>query len=410
MRSNRLRRLLFWWSMPVFLVLGRYTGLRIFYILLFVQLLLLGAVLLVSLWTIHSFRFYQDLEHARAFKGSRVRLHMKIANESLIPLSLMEIGVRIAIPGRRQQVLLSIPPFSEKAFEAELETPYRGVWPVGMKELSITDVFGLTTLRYDMERLTWYHLPELTVLPRLPETAGREEVYDEKLFGDAGIAPASAGDSVTTARPYVEGDALKRVNWKISARYGSLFVKQYDSPARENVLVLIDNCDPDAPEQRRPLWRRLWERQEPELSEELAAQADTACECAVAVIRASLLRGRLATLWCLEPDGRLASLAAADDSRMEEVLQWLAALPFGRRGDCRPLLGQLAGQGSSLVVVSAWADETLKQELESLSAAFSSVSLIAVGDAPRQDGSVTVTGVPVGADVFALFAEEEKKG
>ena len=86
-----LRRVLFWVLFAVSFFAGRYTGLRIFYILFFGQLVLIGAVLLVDVWTIHSFRFLQSLDRSRAAKGGRVTLSAQIVNETVIPLSLMEI-------------------------------------------------------------------------------------------------------------------------------------------------------------------------------------------------------------------------------------------------------------------------------------------------------------------------------
>ena len=404
----KTRRRIFWLILFAAFLAARYTGLRILYVLVFAQLLLYAIVLIVDVWTVFAFRYLQTVEGEKAVKGGRVKVSVKITNETVIPLSLMEVSVALACPGKEQVIPLCVPPFSETDFDVDVDLPYRGVYEIGMKEIRVTDVFGLTGLRFDMKRLPWYRPHLLTVVPRSPAAVSAGEIFDEKLFGDTGIAPAASGDSVTTARPYTEGDALKRVNWKVSARYGQLFVKQYDSPARENVLVLLDNGGGERNGEKGMLFRK--KEKSGESLERLAADADMVCECAVAVSRMSLMRGRLSQLCALDPMGKADSISASDEMRMESMLLWLARLDFDQKGNICDLLPALVGQGTSLVVISAGADQELLTELEKYTSAFESVGLIAIGDRiPEKSGNVSIKAIPAGTDVFALFAEEVKR-
>lgn len=402
-----VQRTAFWLAMAASLIAGMYTGIRLFYIIVFVQLLLLGVVVVINTWTAFSFKFVQTLDTDRAVKGSKVTLSVRVTNESVIPLSLMEVRIAVAAPGKKEPFSLCVPPFSEADFDFPIDLPYRGIYEIGIQDIKITDVFGLTSIRYDMKRLPWYHMLPLTVVPRSPDVGKAAEVFDEKLFSDSGLAPASSGESISTARPYVSGDALKRVNWKISARYGELFVKQYDNPIRENVVILLDNSSLEQDVEKGSVFLRR--KKTAELQERIAACADTACECATLVARMSLLHGQLVQIHSLGLLDRSVSISVPDISRTDDMLLWLAALNFERFGDVTRLLPDLVGQGSSLVVISSRATDEMLANLEAYTSVFESVGLIAVGDVPEQRGRVGVIPVEVGSDVLTLFAEEVKQ-
>ena len=403
----KLQRILYYLAMAASLIAGRYTGIRLFYIIFFVQLLLLGVVVVVNYWTLHSFRFVQSLDTDRAVKGGSVKLSVQITNETAIPMSLMEMRIAVAAPGRMEPFSLCVSPFSQVSFDFPIDLPYRGVYEIGIQEIQITDVFGLTSITYEMKRLPWYHMLPLTVVPRSPAAGRAAEVFDEKLFGDTGLSPASSGESIATARPYVQGDALKRVNWKVSARYAQLFVKQYDTPIRENVVILLDNSSLEQEVERGSVF--LWRKKTEELAIRTAACADTACECATLVARLSLMHGQYAQVHALGILGRTVSLSVPDERAMDTLLDWLANLNFERFGAISKVLSELAGLGASLVVISAKPTEELILALEGCTGLFESVGLIAIGDVPEQHGRVGVMPVPVGSDVLSLFSEEVKQ-
>ncbi|MBO6054393.1 MAG: DUF58 domain-containing protein [Oscillospiraceae bacterium] len=403
----KLQRILFYLVLAASIITALYTGIRLFYIIFFVQLLLLGVVVLVNYWTLHSFRFVQSLDTDQAVKGSSVTLSVHITNETVIPLSLMTVEISVASPGKREPFSLCVPPYSQVHFDFPIDLPYRGVYKIGIEKIQITDVFGLTTLRYDMRHLPWYHMLDLTVVPRSPAVGYAAEVFDEKLFSDTGLSPASSGESISTARPYMQGDAMKRINWKVSARYGELYVKQYDTPIRESVVILLDNSSLEQEEERGSVFLRR--KKTADLQEKIAACADTACECATLVARMSLMHGQTAQIHALGILGRTVSLEVPNETSLDELLLWLANLNFERFGAITKILPDLVGLGASLVVISSKPTDELIMALEGCTDLFESVGLIAIGDLPEQHGRVGVIPVPVGADVFSQFSEEVRQ-
>ena len=181
----KVLRFIFYLLMPVFLIAGLYTGLRIWFFLLIAQLLLVLVIVALNQWTVRTFSYTQKLDATEAVKGSETALHLSIRNEKPFPLSMMRLDVELAAPSENTQVSFSLLPFAGKDFDFKVSMPYRGVYPVGITTMHITDVFGLLPMRFDMRKLHFYRQPELIVCPRAEVPSSQyAEVADEKLFGE----------------------------------------------------------------------------------------------------------------------------------------------------------------------------------------------------------------------------------
>ena len=305
-------RILYYLLMPVFLVAGLYTGMRLWFILLLAQILLVLFIFALNQWTLRTFAYTQSLDVAEAVKGSETALHLSIRNEKPFPLSMMKVDVEMAAPSENTQVSFSLLPFTGKEFDFKVAMPYRGVYPIGITTMRITDIFGLLPMGFDMRKLKYYRQPELTVYPRA-ETPDSlyADMADEKLFGERYLHASESGSSISGARAYRPGDPLKQIHWKKSAQHGELFVKQYEQPARENVAVFIDNCAHG------------------EAGEAALAAADTVCEAAACITLHCLARNRSALLRALgDTKGVRQGEEAPDMADFEKVRRWLALLPF----------------------------------------------------------------------------------
>ena len=148
-------RIIFYLLMPVFLFAGMYTGLRIFYFLLIAQVLLVLAILGLNQWTLRTFAYTQRLDDDAVVKGQETALHLSIRNEKPFPLSMMRVDVEMAAPSENTQISFSLLPFAGREFDFRVSAPYRGVYPIGITTMRITDVFGLLPTRFDMRKLNY---------------------------------------------------------------------------------------------------------------------------------------------------------------------------------------------------------------------------------------------------------------
>ena len=377
-------RILYYLLMPVFLVAGLYTGMRLWFILLLAQILLVLFIFALNQWTLRTFAYTQSLDVAEAVKGSETALHLSIRNEKPFPLSMMKVDVEMAAPSENTQVSFSLLPFTGKEFDFKVVMPYRGVYPIGITTMRITDIFGLLPMGFDMRKLKYYRQPELTVYPRA-ETPDSlyADMADEKLFGERYLHASESGSSISGARAYRPGDPLKQIHWKKSAQHGELFVKQYEQPARENVAVFIDNCAHG------------------EAGEAALAAADTVCEAAACITLHCLTRNRSALLRALgDTKGVRQGEEAPDMADFEKVRRWLALLPFEDKAP-GPLPLEDCRGGSALIVITSACSEALEASIAEAAPFFSAVTLVLVGDGHADTGLTPTLRLPVGCDVAA---------
>ena len=377
-------RILYYLLMPVFLVAGLYTGMRLWFILLLAQILLVLFIFALNQWTLRTFAYTQSLDVAEAVKGSETALHLSIRNEKPFPLSMMKVDVEMAAPSENTQVSFSLLPFTGKEFDFKVAMPYRGVYPIGITTMRITDIFGLLPMGFDMRKLKYYRQPELTVYPRA-ETPDSlyADMADEKLFGERYLHASESGSSISGARAYRPGDPLKQIHWKKSAQHGELFVKQYEQPARENVAVFIDNCAHG------------------EAGEAALAAADTVCEAAACITLHCLARNRSALLRALgDTKGVRQGEEAPDMADFEKVRRWLALIPFEDKAP-GPLPLEDCRGGSALIVITSACSEALEASIAEAAPFFSAVTLVLVGDGHADTGLTPTLRLPVGCDVAA---------
>ncbi len=381
----KLLRSVFYLLMPVFLFAGLYTGMRIWYILLISQILLVLVILALNQWTVRTFSYTQTLDQTSGVKGGETALHLSIRNEKPFPLSMMRVDVEMAAPSENTQVSFSLLPFTGREFDFRVSMPYRGVYPVGITTMRITDVFGLLPMRFDMRKLHFYRQPELTVSPRAEApSALYAEVADEKLFGEQYLLSAESGSSITGARAYRPGDPLKQIHWKKSAAHGELYVKQYEQPIREDLTILLDNCAHGA------------------AGEAALAAADTVCEAAACITLHCLGRNRSAYLRALcDSRGVHMGEDAVNTADFDKIRRWLALLPFAESPSPDPLPPAGGTGRSSLIVITAGYTEELAEKIAAAESGYSTVTLVLVGDGHADTGLIPAIRLPVGCDAAA---------
>jgi len=115
----------------------------------------------------------------------------------------------------------------------------RGVHRVGPLSGTATDPLGLAEFERELapaDRLVV--LPRVVALQGLPPAIGAGE-------GTPGSALAHQGQGASDVliRPYRQGDELRRVHWRSTARHDELMVRLEERPWRGGMTVLLDRRD-----------------------------------------------------------------------------------------------------------------------------------------------------------------------
>ncbi|MCM1577685.1 MAG: DUF58 domain-containing protein [Ruminococcus sp.] len=145
---------------------------------------------------------------------------------------------------------LSVMPFSSESFGIKYRAKICGVSAVGIKDIRLTDYFGL--MNFGIKGIDESELMrEIAIIPDIAEIKPNDGVIRQAME-----MSALADDSEDTAespitgfggfpgydsREYIPGDPLKRINWKQSAKRRKLLVRLDDETACSSVSVVLDS-------------------------------------------------------------------------------------------------------------------------------------------------------------------------
>jgi uncharacterized protein (DUF58 family) len=174
----------------------------------------------------------------RVAAGQTAQVRLRLENVSRLPTGLLlaEDTVPYALGTRPRYVLNGIERGGTRELSYPLRSDLRGKFEIGPLEIRIADAFGLVELgRSFSSRTTFVVTPKVVPLPRA--------VVSGSWLGDGdGRArmAAAAGEDDVVPRAYRDGDELRRVHWRSTARYGELMVRREEQQWRNRVLLLLD--------------------------------------------------------------------------------------------------------------------------------------------------------------------------
>ncbi|MBO7358491.1 MAG: DUF58 domain-containing protein [Clostridia bacterium] len=201
---------------------------------------------------------YKQLSYNRyfakntAFRGEQTELIERIRNEKLLPVPWLRAESRIpeaivfsADEGEKQQdetsgmyhkSLFFLSPMCAITRHHMITLAKRGVFDAGGVALTVGDLFGLN------KKTRLLNLDcSITVYPELP---GNDDIPDpaNKFLGDALVKRWIMPDPflVSGIRPYAQGDSLKDIHWKASAKSEGLQVKVRDFTSDPKALVILN--------------------------------------------------------------------------------------------------------------------------------------------------------------------------
>jgi uncharacterized protein (DUF58 family) len=170
--------------------------------------------------------------------GQTARVTLRLENVSRLPTGLLlaEDTVPYALGTRPRYVLNGIERGGIREIGYPLRSDLRGKFVIGPLEIRVADTFGLVELgRSFSSHTTFVVTPKVVPLPR--------SVVSGSWLGDGDgttRAAASAGEDDVIPRADRDGDELRRVHWRSTARYGELMVRREEQRWRNRVMLLLD--------------------------------------------------------------------------------------------------------------------------------------------------------------------------
>ena len=158
-------------------------------------------------------------------------------------VSRLRTGVLLAedvtpyrLGSRPRFVLDEIERSGSRELSYQIRSDTRGKFTIGPLRVRVADAFGLVEISRSFSTTS-----TLVVTPKiipLPRAAAPSSWLGE---GDGGMRTISAiGEDDAAPRAYQDGDGLRRVHWRSTARYGELMVRREEHQWRNTASVFLD--------------------------------------------------------------------------------------------------------------------------------------------------------------------------
>jgi uncharacterized protein (DUF58 family) len=324
---------------------------------------LLLAVALAWAW-VHlangPLRVHRNLGEREHVEGDEVQVAVAVEPSGLLPIPGATLVERVGNLGEHRHVLRRRG--HRLAIIYVLPRVRRGRYVFGDSRVEISDPFGLHRVDAPLPSpgaLLVY--PRLVQLDRLFSETGAHALEGRRL-----LLRRATGFDLHSVREYTQGESLRHVHWRSTARRGQLMVKELEDAPRDEIAVLLDA----------------------DSSAVVGESFDVQVRAAGSILQAYLRRGRRSVLVVNSerPETRRVRTASTDTRHALELLA--AAEPTGRTPVHALLADEsgAAGRALEVAVVTARLDRPLVDRLVQRALARRATSIVFV-DAPTFAGA-----------------------
>jgi uncharacterized protein (DUF58 family) len=170
--------------------------------------------------------------------GGQATVDLTLTNQGRMPAGLLLLEDRIPyVLGHRPRFVIDrVSPNWRRTVSYPVKSDVRGMFQVGPLMLTVADPFGLV----ETSR-TFTRSHNLLVTPRVYKLPTVRLGADRAGSGEnRPRAIAAAGEEDATVREYRDGDDLRRVHWRSTARRGSLMVRREEQPWQSRCAIFLD--------------------------------------------------------------------------------------------------------------------------------------------------------------------------
>ncbi|WP_346916127.1 DUF58 domain-containing protein [Clostridium sp.] len=175
--------------------------------------------------------------------GQNNNIIIKVYNDSIFPISYMEVENSLLkrVMKKYRGDIISININSNKFIKKDINIPIRGDYRLGSTTSVVSDIFGVFTWKN-----SYNHNETIKVYPNVYplnsikiKGANLREFNTKTVMKELNKGPESL-ETIKNIREYRIGDSYRRVNWKVTAKHGKLFVKEYESSESPRIHVFLD--------------------------------------------------------------------------------------------------------------------------------------------------------------------------
>ena len=226
------------------------------FLVIFSFVLFLGGTMPYFLLYIFSFTFLVPLVHSlivlkyingtinvpnqSLYSGESIAIEYEIKNNSIFPIPYLEISSNITkqLTGIDSPSLVLSLGRKKSYFHSEtILLKRRGYYEVGEIIVTVRDIFGIFSFRKKIacptSLLVYPETINLSTFRIISSHQSGEALIQNSVFQDK--------SRVNSLREYKEGDSVKTIHWKLSAKRSLPIVKEFESYGDTNVTIFLDN-------------------------------------------------------------------------------------------------------------------------------------------------------------------------
>ncbi|TWP50243.1 DUF58 domain-containing protein [Lentzea tibetensis] len=185
---------------------------------------------------LHAARF---LSPSRVPVGAATEVRLDLRSTGRLPTGglMLEDNVPYALGSRPRFLVERLPRNHPTALRYPLKPVMRGIQQVGPLMARITDPFGLAEFDRELAGRS-----KLVVVPRVLPLAGLPGGSGMGAGDDGSVRLRSGqGEDDAVVRQYRQGDDLRKIHWRSTARRDELMVRVEERPWRGGTTILLDH-------------------------------------------------------------------------------------------------------------------------------------------------------------------------
>lgn len=220
-------------------VIALSTGTTVYYLLAIMPAMMALLSLASVLATLATLHVTTTAQRRRVSRGDSVSISLTVGRRSFMPVGSVELEV--STPGENRDVgrmSVSVPPLKSRQYRYNIRCAHRGLYEVGVSRVSVTDVFGLFTFSKHIKGSS----ARVMVVPR-PRSIAPMSIRPGDMGPQGRVRMTEDRASPASVRAWQDGDSMKNIHWKLTARRRELLVRTFEESARPDVLILMD-CAP----------------------------------------------------------------------------------------------------------------------------------------------------------------------
>lgn len=181
-------------------------------------------------------------------KGDMLDIRIKLKNKGFLPSLPVEItlcsSLTLEIQGNKRNIVYLMPK-SEYILDVSYKAVVWGEATAGIESVSLAGFLGFVSKQLDGMSI----ICDVGIIPDIAQLESDAPVirslreistYGEEVEQTRQASTSATGMPGNEHREYIEGDSLRRINWKISARLDKFMVRLSDETLSSGFLVTLD--------------------------------------------------------------------------------------------------------------------------------------------------------------------------